>query len=176
MDKWEAREKAERVRLLILDVDGVLTDGRIVIDDNGVESKFFNEKDGHGLKLLMRAGIPVVLLSGRQSEATRHRATDLGISEVYQNIHRKAEAFDRIVREKQLEYEQIGYVGDDLVDLPVLKRAGFSAVVADAVSELIPHADFVTKRDGGRGAVREVVEFVLKVQGKWDEVISRYEL
>jgi 3-deoxy-D-manno-octulosonate 8-phosphate phosphatase (KDO 8-P phosphatase) len=171
-----AREKAENVRLLILDVDGVLTDGSIVIDGGGVESKFFNEKDGHGLKLLMRAHIHVVLLSGRESEATRLRARELGITKVYQNIHNKIEVYQNILKENGLENEQVGYVGDDLVDLPVLKRAGFSAVVADAVSDIKPFADYVTEKKGGKGAVREIIEFILKSQNKWEEVTARYEL
>lgn len=170
-----AREKAENVQVLILDVDGVLTDGSIVIDDRGVESNFFNEKDGHGLKLLMRAQIQVVLLSGRESAAVRHRASELGISKVYQNIHDKIEAYQDIMKENGVKDQQVGYVGDDLVDLPVLKRAGFSAVVADAVSEIKPFADYVTEKEGGRGAVREIVEFILKSQGKWEKVIARYE-
>lgn len=168
-------EKAENVRLLILDVDGVLTDGSIVIDDRGVESKFFNEKDGHGLKLLMRAQIQVVLLSGRESAAVRHRASELGISKVYQNIHDKIKTYQDIMKENGLQDHQVGYVGDDLVDLPVLKRAGFSAVVAGAVDEIKSFADYVTEKEGGRGAVREIVEFILKSQGKWKEVIARYE-
>lgn len=171
----DAREKAKNVRLLILDVDGVLTDGRIVIDDRGMESKFFNEKNGHSLKLLMRAHIQVVLLSGRESEATRHRARELGISKVYQNIHNKIEAYHQIIKENGLGDHQVGYVGDDLVDLPILKRAGFSAVVADSVNEIKPFADYITEKEGGKGAVREIIEFILKSQEKWEEITARYE-
>lgn len=169
-----AWEKAKKVRLLILDVDGVLTDGRIMIDDNGVESKSFNAKDGHGLRMLMRANIHVALLSGRDSDATRRRAKELGISIVYQNIHNKIEAYQEIMNESALNDHQVGYVGDDLVDLPILKRAGFAAVVADSVDEVKPFADYVTEREGGRGAVREVIELILKSQGKWEEVTARY--
>ena len=168
-------ERAKKVKLLILDVDGVLTDGRIVIDDRGMESKFFNEKNGHGLKLLMRAHIQVVLLSGRESEATRHRAGELGISKVYQNIHNKIEAYQQIIKENGLGDHQVGYVGDDLVDLPILKRVGFSAVVADSVNEIKPFADYITEKEGGKGAVREIIEFILKSQEKWEEITARYE-
>ncbi|MBW2059506.1 MAG: HAD-IIIA family hydrolase [Deltaproteobacteria bacterium] len=160
--------------MLILDVDGVLTDGRIVIDDRGVESKCFDEKDGHGLKLLMRAGVEVVLLSGRESAATRRRAEELGISEVYQNVHEKVGEYRRILEAAGVEDQEVGYVGDDLVDLPLLKRVGFSVVVGDSVEEIKPFADYVTQKDGGRGAVREVVEIILKSQGKWEEVTARY--
>ncbi len=172
--KIGAREKAKRVRLLILDVDGVLTDGQIVIDDRGVELKSFNARDGHGLKLLMRADIQVALLSGRESEATRRRASDLGISKIYQNIHNKIEAYQEIMNENGLADHQVGYVGDDLVDLPVLRRVGFAAVVSDSIDEIKPFADYITQRDGGKGAVREIIEFILKSQGKWKEVTARY--
>lgn len=174
IENIHAREKAKDIRLLILDVDGVLTDGRIVIDERGIESKFFNTKDGHGLRLLMRAHIQVILLSGRESEATRHRASELGISKVYQNVHNKMEAYQRILGENGLVDHQVAYVGDDLVDLPILRRAGFSAVVADSVDEIKPFADYISKRSGGKGAVREIIEFILKSQGKWEEVTARY--
>jgi 3-deoxy-D-manno-octulosonate 8-phosphate phosphatase (KDO 8-P phosphatase) len=170
-DAWS---KAKNVRVLVLDVDGVLTDGRIAIDDRGIESKFFNAKDGHGLRMLMRANIQVVLLSGRESEATRHRARELGIAKVYQNIHNKIEAYEQILEGSGLEDHQIAYVGDDLVDLPLLKRVGFSAVVRDSVNEIKPFADYVTEQEGGKGAVREIIEFILKAQGKWERVTQRY--
>jgi 3-deoxy-D-manno-octulosonate 8-phosphate phosphatase (KDO 8-P phosphatase) len=170
----DAREKATKVRFLILDVDGVLTDGRIVMDEKGVESKFFDVRDGHGLKLMMRADIQVAFLSGRQSEATRHQARDLGISKVYQNIHNKIDVYQQILAEEGLGDDDVGYMGDDVVDIPVLKRAGFAAVVADAVDDIKPFADYIAERQGGRGAVREVVEFILKSQGKWEEVTARY--
>jgi len=172
--KMDCEEKASKVRLLILDVDGVLTDGRIVIDDKGVESKSFNERDGHGLRLLMRTDIQVALLSGRESEATRHRARELGISTVYLNVHDKIDVYRTVLEEHGLEDAHVGYVGDDWVDLPILKRAGFSAVVADSVSELKAFADHVTEKKGGRGAVREVIELILRAQGKWEEVTARY--
>jgi 3-deoxy-D-manno-octulosonate 8-phosphate phosphatase (KDO 8-P phosphatase) len=170
----KAWAKARNVRVLILDVDGVLTDGRIIIDDHGVESKFFDVKDGHGLKLLMRADVQVVILSGRKSEATRYRAQELGISKVYQNVHNKVEAYRQILEEMDFEEHQTGYVGDDLVDLPILKRAGFSAVVADSVEEVKAFADYISEKEGGRGAVREISEMILKSQGKWGEVTGRY--
>jgi 3-deoxy-D-manno-octulosonate 8-phosphate phosphatase (KDO 8-P phosphatase) len=173
--KKGAQEKAKNVQLLILDVDGVLTDGRIVINDRGVESKCFDEKDGHGLKMLMRTNIQVMLLSGRNSEATQRRARELGIAKIYQNVHNKGDAYQQILQANGLEDHQVGYVGDDLVDLPVLKRAGFSAVVADAVEEIKPFADYLAEKEGGKGAVREIVEFILKSQGKWEKVTARYE-
>ena len=162
------------IRLLILDVDGVLTDGRIVIDDRGMESKSFDVKDGHGLRLIMRADVQVVFLSGRESEATRHQASELGVMDVYQNIHKKVDVYEQILKDHGLEDRQVGYVGDDVIDLPVLKRVGFSAAVADASEEVKPFVDYVAVREGGRGAVREIIEFILKSQGRWEEVTARY--
>jgi 3-deoxy-D-manno-octulosonate 8-phosphate phosphatase (KDO 8-P phosphatase) len=167
-------EKAKNVKLLILDVDGVLTDGRIVIDGRGVETKFFDVRDGHGIKLLKRAHIEVAIITGRQSQVVSHRARELGIDSVYQNIHDKLEVYEAILKEKGLKDGEVGFVGDDIVDLPLLKRVGFSAVVADGIEELKPYANYVSKNKGGRGAVREISELILKAQGKWPELMERY--
>jgi len=167
--------KIHKVKLLILDVDGVMTDGMIIIDDAGSESKQFDVRDGHGLKLLMRCGIAVALLTGRRSRVVEHRAADLGITEVCQGVWNKAEAFSGILERSKLSPEETAYVGDDVVDIPLLKRVGFSVAVADAVPEARKVADYVTKRPGGRGAVREVCEMILTAQGRWGEVAARYE-
>lgn len=163
------------IKLLILDVDGVMTDGRIIIDDSGLESKHFDVKDGHGLKILMRYGIDVVLLTGRKSRVVDHRAADLGIKEVHQGIWDKREVFDEILKRRKLSPEETAYVGDDVVDIPLLKRVGFGVAVADACPEATGVADYVTEHPGGRGAVREVCEVILKAQGRWREVAARYE-
>ena len=170
------REKILPVKLLILDVDGVMTDGRIIIDDAGQESKHFDVKDGHGLKLLMRVGIDVVLLTGRRSRVVDHRAADLGITEVHQGVLRKLEVFDEILRKRRLAPAEAAYVGDDLVDVPLLRQVGFGVCVADGVEEARRAAAYVTHRRGGRGAVREVCELILKAQGRWAEVTARYDL
>jgi 3-deoxy-D-manno-octulosonate 8-phosphate phosphatase (KDO 8-P phosphatase) len=167
--------KIRRIKLLILDVDGVMTDGVIIIDDAGLESKHFDVKDGHGLKILMRCGIGVVLLTGRRSRVVEHRAADLGITEVYQGIWNKVEAFAGILERRKLVPEETAYVGDDVVDIPLLKRVGFSVAAADAAPEVRRAADYVTKHPGGHGAVREVCEVILKAQGRWTEVAARYE-
>jgi 3-deoxy-D-manno-octulosonate 8-phosphate phosphatase (KDO 8-P phosphatase) len=167
-------EKAKDIKLLILDVDGVLTDGRIVIDDRGVETKCFDVRDGHGIKLLKRADIEVIFITGRESEVVSHRARELGIETVYQNIQDKLEVYQAILDERGLKDGNIGFVGDDLIDLPVLKRVGFSAVVADGIEELKPYADYVSRNKGGRGAVREIAELILKAQGKWTMLMERY--
>jgi 3-deoxy-D-manno-octulosonate 8-phosphate phosphatase (KDO 8-P phosphatase) len=168
-------DKIRKVKLLILDVDGVLTDGRIVMDDAGLESKQFDVRDGHGLKMLMRFGIDVVLLTGRRSRVVEHRAADLGIAEVHQGILNKAEAFAEILKRRNMIPEETACVGDDVVDIPVLRRAGFSVAVADAVPEARKIADYVTHHGGGRGAVREVCEAILKAQNRWSDVAARYE-
>jgi len=169
------QEKIKQIKLLILDVDGVLTDGKIIYNDSGEEIKAFDVRDGHGLKLLMRTGIEVVLITGRESKVVLHRARDLGIEQVYQKITDKIEAYERILKEKRLEDKNVGFIGDDLVDIPVLKRVGFSATVSDAIQEVKEITDYVTSKKGGEGAVREVCELLLKVQDKWDGIIERYQ-
>ncbi len=169
-------QKIRKVKLLILDVDGVLTDGLIIIDDAGLESKHFNVRDGHGLKMLMRCGIAVALLTGRKSRVVEHRAADLGITEVYQGVWNKSEVFAGILERNRLAPEETAYIGDDVVDIPLLRRVGFSAAVADAVPEARAVADYVTQQPGGRGAVREVCELILRSQGRWGEIAARYEI
>ena len=170
------QEKIKQVRLLILDVDGVLTDGRIIVDDAGRGTKQFNVRDGHGLKMLMRYEVEVVLLTGRTSEVVTHRAQDLGINEVYQGAWNKLEVFEEIIRKKNILPAEMAFVGDDVVDVPVLRRVGFSATVADASADLKDVVDYITNLKGGRGAVREICEIILKAKEKWPEVAARYEL
>jgi len=171
----ELNNRIRKIRLLILDVDGVLTDGRIIIDDAGQESKHFDVKDGHGLKLIMRYGIDVVLLTGRSSAVVTHRANDLGIREVFQGILNKIDFFQLFIEKRGINPEEVAYVGDDVVDIPILKRVGFSIAVKDAADEVKEKVDHITAKPGGRGAVREVCDLILKVQGKWEDVARRYE-
>ena len=167
-------EKLKMITLLVLDVDGVLTDGKIIIDDLGNESKNFNVRDGHGLKLLMRGGIDILILTGRKSEVVKHRMDELGIKDVYQGVKDKAKVLGEILDEKVLTGECVAYVGDDIVDIPVFRMVGFSAAVADALDYVKAASDYVTEKEGGRGAVREVCEMILTARGKWGDVISRY--
>lgn len=167
-------EKMRRVKVLILDVDGVLTDGRIIINDDGQETKCFDVRDGHGLKLIRRAGIEVMFLTGRKSRVVEHRARELGVDQVHQGALDKLAVFQEILARGGLVPEQTAYMGDDIVDLPVLRRAGFSVTVCDAHAEVVRAADLVTKNPGGRGAVREVCELILKAQDKWEELTGRY--
>jgi 3-deoxy-D-manno-octulosonate 8-phosphate phosphatase (KDO 8-P phosphatase) len=167
-------QRAKEVRLLLLDVDGVLTDGRIIYDSRGQEIKCFNIKDGQGIRLLQEAGLEVGILSGRKSSAVRLRAKDLGIRILRQDVHDKAKDLARILRQEKLKPEQIGFVGDDLVDLPVFQCVGLAIAVADAAAELKAQAHLITRMTGGKGAVREVCERILKAQGKWSKVIQKY--
>ena len=167
-------EKIRKVKVLILDVDGVLTDGRIIISDDGQETKCFSVRDGHGLKLIQRAGIEVIFLTGRKSGVVEHRARELGIKKVYQGVLDKLSVFNEILAAEGLVPEQVAYAGDDIVDLPVLSRVGFSITVSDAHDEVLRAVDLVTKNPGGRGAIREVCEMILKTQGKWEELMGRY--
>jgi 3-deoxy-D-manno-octulosonate 8-phosphate phosphatase (KDO 8-P phosphatase) len=164
----------EKIKLFIVDVDGVLTNGTVLISATGEEFKAFNLRDGHGLKLLQRSGIAIVLLSGRHSEATWRRATELGIEDVYQGVTNKLPLYEKLLSEKGLTDDEVACMGDDLMDLPLLRRAGFAATVADGIEEAKEIAHYVTTRKGGEGAVREVIELILRSQGKWDEVTALY--
>ena len=170
------KEKLRKITHLILDVDGVLTDGRIIFDDEGRELKFYDVKDGHGIKLLMRAGIEIILLTGRSSNVVDRRARDLQINEIYKGAKNKIEVYESILAAKQLRDEQIACMGDDIVDIKILKRSGFSAAPSDASEHVIKIVDYVTARCAGRGAVRELCEVILQAQGKWEEVIERYSM
>jgi len=167
-------DKAKNIKLLMLDVDGVLTDGKIIYTSYGEEIKAFHVKDEHGLKLLKRAGIEIAFITGRASPIILRRAEELGISMVYQKALEKRNVLMEILREGRYEASEIAYMGDDLVDLPVLKQVGFSATVADGAEELKKEVDFISSKKGGEGAVRELVELILKAQNRWERVIEKY--
>lgn len=167
-------ERLKKIKLLILDVDGVLTDGRIIFDSNAVESKFFNVKDGHGIKMLQRSGVEVGIISGRESQVVYNRAVELGIGQVYQKALDKLVPYRQMLEATGLTDEEVAFMGDDVIDIPILKRVGFAAAPADAVNEVFPFVQFVSKNRGGWGAVREVCDLILKGQGTWDSVTSRY--
>ena len=160
------RSRAKKIRLLLLDVDGVLTDGRISIDDRGVETKQFHVRDGQGIALLLRAGIEVGFISARASAAVRRRAKELGVQLVRQGVRDKLRAYNEIKRERGLSDAEIAYVGDDLVDWPLLRRVGLSVCVGDGWREIRTRVHWVTQAFGGAGAVREVADVLLKAQGK----------
>lgn len=170
----EIRKRVEAVKLLVLDVDGVMTDGRLYYHDDGTESKAFDVRDGHGIKMLKQAGIETVLISGRSSPLVEKRAADLGIKDVVQGVRDKVPVLEKLLSEKKVGIEETAYVGDDVVDLPVMNRVRFAVAVADASEYLFDIAHYVTLAQGGKGAVREVAELILGVQNKWDKVAQVY--
>jgi 3-deoxy-D-manno-octulosonate 8-phosphate phosphatase (KDO 8-P phosphatase) len=167
-------ERARKTRLLMMDVDGVLTDGRIIQDGHGHELKVFDVKDGHGIVMAHRAKLRTALISGRESGTVTRRAEELGIELVFQKIWNKLEVYEKILVATELTHDEVAYVGDDLVDIPLLRRVGLAVAVADAVDEVKAAAHLVTQRPGGQGAVREVIELILRAQGHWDKLIERY--
>jgi 3-deoxy-D-manno-octulosonate 8-phosphate phosphatase (KDO 8-P phosphatase) len=166
--------KASRIRLLLFDVDGVLTDGKILLHPDGTESKQFDIKDGTGLVWAQRLGLRVGMLSARTSAATAQRAAQLGISIVRQGVPSKLHAYDEILREQALGHTEVAYMGDDVLDLPIIARAGLSGCPADGVEEVRSRVDYVSRAVGGDGAAREFVELVLKAQGRWEGLIASY--
>lgn len=167
-------DRLKHLRLLLLDVDGVLTDGSITYSDSGEQIKTFNARDGLGLRLLMDAGIEVGIVTARVSGALGHRCENLGISLVFDGVKDKARAFDRITGQTGIPAQDIGYMGDDLLDLPAMTRAGVAFTVADAPEEVKQQADVISDHPGGRGAVRQVCEAILKARGSWDDILSGY--
>jgi 3-deoxy-D-manno-octulosonate 8-phosphate phosphatase (KDO 8-P phosphatase) len=162
------------LKLLVLDVDGVLTDGTVAINGNGTESKFFNSLDGHGIRLWRRAGLKVAFLSGRPSPPVKYRADELEVDYLFENCHNKLPVLEKLLEKLNLSPREVACIGDDLPDLPLMRYVGFGAAVANAVDEVKQYADYVTARQGGRGAVREVIEYVLKSTGKWHQLMNRY--
>ncbi len=166
--------RARRVSFVLMDVDGVLTDGRIHMLPDGTDTRSFHTHDGHGIRMGQRGGLEFGILSGREAEAVTARARELDIVEVHQRILRKVECFEEILSRRGLDGAAVCYIGDDLVDVPVMRRAGLAVATANAVSEAIEAAHYVTRLEGGRGAVREVVDLLLKARGTWPQVTSRY--
>jgi 3-deoxy-D-manno-octulosonate 8-phosphate phosphatase (KDO 8-P phosphatase) len=168
-------KKIKDLKLLLLDVDGVLTGGDIIYDDSGQETKIFNVKDGLGIRLLINAGIQVVIVTGRRSHALAHRCRNLGIDKFFEGIRDKSAIIKSIQDQTQVMPSEIGVIGDDLPDLALMKKVGISFAVADAHEVIIEHADMITKAKGGEGAVREICELILKSKGLWDGILKRFE-
>jgi len=166
--------RLEQISLLLLDVDGVLTTGQVIYNDAGQETKVFNVRDGLGIRLLEKAGIRVGIVTGRRSMALVHRCRNLGITLLKDGVKDKAAALADILKETGLAASQTAFVGDDLPDLPVIREVGFGVAVANAVDEVKQEADYITARPGGAGAVRDVIEYILKNSGRWQEVMNRY--
>ena len=166
--------KASKIKLLLFDVDGVLTDGKILLHADGSESKQFDIKDGTGIIWAQRAGLTVGLLSARTSAATGQRAAQLGITLVHQGVASKLESYEQIVDSLLLDDEQVAYMGDDILDLPVLVRVGLSTAPADAVEDVRARVHWVSRARGGQGAARDLIEVILRAQGRWDAILAEY--
>lgn len=167
-------ERCRAIELLVLDVDGVLTDGGIIYADNDVELKAFHVRDGSGLKIWEAAGKQTAVITGRTSRVVAVRAAEVGIAHVFQGAAEKRAAFAKLLETTGRQPAQVCYVGDDVPDLPLLRRCGLGVAVADACPEVIADAQYVTRAPGGRGAVREVIELILRCQGQWQRAIDRY--
>ena len=174
MIKSEVAERARRVKLLIVDIDGVMTDGRIVYSIYGDELKFFDVTDGFGISLLNRAGIKTAIITAKKSRIVKMRARDLKIAKAYQGFIDKLIPFDKLLKKFKIAAENICFIGDDLPDMPILRRVGFAVSVPNALDEVKAAAHYITSKAGGRGAVREVCDILLKSQGKWDEATAKY--
>ncbi|MCX8029979.1 MAG: HAD-IIIA family hydrolase [Thermodesulfovibrionales bacterium] len=175
MDIEKLKDIAKSIKLLILDVDGVLTDGSIILDDQGNEIKSFYVRDGHGIKMLTHIGVQVAIITGRYSKVVERRAEELGIKEVYQRCHSKTVAYEHLVEKLNIKDSEIAYVGDDIVDIPIMKKVALPVAVADAEIDTKASAIYITKKRGGKGAVREVCELIIKAKGKWEGLVNDYD-
>ena len=170
----ELKERAAKIKLLILDVDGVLTDGRIILGNYGDELKFFDVQDGLGLALLSRAGLKTAVVTAKRSPINHRRAKEMRITKLYQNVKDKLKVYEKLLKKFKLTKDEVCYIADDLVDLPVFTRVGLAVAVPNGVEEVKARAHYVTHRSGGRGAVREVTDLLLKLQNKWDAATEKY--
>lgn len=170
----ELKARFKKIKLLLLDVDGVLTDGRIIYDSRGRDSKFFDVHDGLGVFVLHKFGIKTVLITAKSSKTIKPRAKDMRVAEVFADIFPKTAVLDKILKKYNVALDEICFMGDDLVDLSLMKKVGLPVAVANASSEIKEAAFYVTERTGGRGAVREIAELILKSQGKWKDVLNFY--
>jgi len=167
-------EKAQKIKLVVFDVDGVLTDGRIIIGDDGQEYKAFNSRDGHGMKLLQYTGVEIAVITGRTSKTVEHRMNGLGINHVYQGKRIKLPVFEELIDKLGLTPDECAYVGDDWVDLSIMSRVGLAVAVQDADNVVKKHAHWITPSRGGQGAAREVCELIMEGQGNLQDQIERH--
>ena len=174
MDKKALIEKAANIKLAVFDVDGVLTNGQLILGESGNEYKAFHVRDGHGLVMLLETGCNIAVITARSSKIVAERMASLGIKYVYQGEKDKGARLMKLIDELGIEREQVAYTGDDVIDLPAMIKVGLPIAVADARPEVKQHADWITEERGGQGAVREVCELIMKAQGKFDERINAY--
>lgn len=165
---------AQNIKLVIFDIDGVLTNGTLFFDNQGEEYKAFNSKDGHGIRMLLECGLLAAVITGRESALVQHRMNDLGVELLFQGFRDKRPAFAELLKITGLQTSQIAYIGDDVVDLPVMQQVGMAIAVADAHPFVIQHADYVTERAGGQGAAREAIEFILQAQQRLQAKLESY--
>lgn len=173
-DLASIERRASRIKLLLMDCDGVLTDGRLWLTADGEEQKAFHTHDGLGLSLLHRAGLRSGVISGRNSAALARRAGELGVEFVRQGDPEKISAFEEVLRQAGVDEDEVAFVGDDLTDIPIMRRVEFAVAVADAVDETRAVAHYVTRAHGGHGAVREAIEIILRSQGRWNDLVEHY--
>ncbi len=169
-------EKIKNIKVLIMDIDGVLTDGRIILSSFGDELKFFDVQDGFGLALWRKAGYKSAIITANKSSVVTRRASMLKIDKVYQKVYNKLTAYNKIKKIFKVTDGQICFIGDDLIDLPILKRIGFSCCVANAIEDIKPEVDYITKKEGGHGAVREIIDLILKTQDRWQKIVKAYQI
>ena len=167
-------EKARKIRMVIFDVDGVLTDGSLYLTDGGEEIKAFNSHDGHGIKMLKASGVKIALITGRESRCVELKAKDWGVTVVYQGAKNKLPVFEALLEEQELDASACAYMGDDLIDLPVMLRCGLAISVPAAPALVKKHAHYVTRLEGGRGAVREICEMIMQAQDTLDAQLAMY--
>ncbi|MCP3670256.1 MAG: 3-deoxy-manno-octulosonate-8-phosphatase KdsC [Gammaproteobacteria bacterium] len=167
-------QQAKQIRLVIFDVDGVLTDGGLIMGDDGQEYKTFNAKDGHGMKMLQASGVEIGIISARNCRVVSLRMENLGIKHVYQGQQNKLKAFADLLKKLKLEPSQIAYVGDDLLDLCIMRKVGLAIAVQDASPEVVAEADWQTTANGGKGAAREICEMIMQAQGSFHDILARY--
>ncbi len=170
----DAIERARAIKLVAFDVDGIMTDGSLYLTDDGHEIKAFNSLDGHGLKMLKSTGIELAIITGRTSQLVIHRARNLGITHLHQGAHDKLTVYRQLLQDLNLSEAQTAYMGDDVVDLPVMRRSGLAITVPAAPDLLKAHSHYLTRREGGRGAVREACEFIMRAQGTFDAQMAIY--
>lgn len=170
----DAIARARKIRLIAFDVDGIMTDGTLFLADDGQEYKGFNSLDGHGLKMLQRSGVALAIITGRSSRVVEHRARNLGIDIVHQGAHDKLVVYQALCHELSIDPEATAYMGDDVVDLPVMRRAGLAITVPAAPELVKAHSHYTTRREAGRGAVREACEFLMRAQGTLDAALAPY--
>jgi len=175
MNSPDIEQRASAIRMLVFDIDGVLTDGSLFFGDDGQEYKAFNSRDGHGIKMLHASGVESGIITGRTSQVVLHRARNLGIRHIYQGAEDKLQAFGALLDACKLSAEQIAYMGDDVVDLPVLRRCGLAITVPDAPEHVKARCQFVTRAAAGRGAGREACELIMRAQGTWAMQMARYD-